>query len=435
MEHSEGSRREAEIGLEVFYTSTPGTGGRLKKAPEDFVVEEISDYPEESPDGPLTIARVTSQNWETNRLIRQLAKSLRISRSKIGFAGTKDKRAITTQLMSFQAPMEDVIALHIHQVTIRDAYRSRREINIGDLVGNSFCITVRDCQLKGGELRESIEQTERGLNDLGGFPNFFGVQRFGALRPITHIVGKHLVHGDFQQAVMAYVGNPTEAESEESRSVREALEKSRDFQEAITTYPKKLTFERMVIGHLVRYPDDYVGAIKTLPENLQMMFVHAYQSYLFNRILSERIRRELPLNQPLVGDILLPADRLGLPNHDRHIPVTHSNLDMAIKQVSDGKAFVSGVLYGSESGFSGGEMGELERKVVEAEGLQPQDFLIPQIPQVSSKGTRRELICKYKDLKVEMAGEDSVSYSFSLWKGCYATSFLREFLKSDILDY
>lgn len=103
----ECSGAEAEIGLEVFFTDSPGIGGRLKQDPEDFIVDEISLPPSEDKSGSYTIAKVTSQNWETNRLIRELSKTLGISRDKIGFAGTKDKRGITSQLMSFQTPLEN----------------------------------------------------------------------------------------------------------------------------------------------------------------------------------------------------------------------------------------------------------------------------------------------------------------------------------------
>ena len=114
--------REAIIGLEIFYTDTRGIGGRLKRSPEDFLVEEISSYPERVEGGKVTIAKVTAQNWEMNRLVRELSKALGISRDGIGFAGTKDKRAITSQLMSFHAPVERVMGINVHQVRVEDAY-------------------------------------------------------------------------------------------------------------------------------------------------------------------------------------------------------------------------------------------------------------------------------------------------------------------------
>jgi tRNA pseudouridine13 synthase len=235
-------------------------------------------------------------------------------------------------------------------------------------------------------------------------------------------------------AVMWYVGNPNEDENEEAQEARRRLQETRDFEEAMYTFPPKLTFERTVIGYLVRNPGDYVGAIRVLPGNLQMMFVHAYQSFMFNRILSERIKRGLPLDRPLVGDVVLPADRNGLPDHDKYVPVTELNLDLVDKHVREGRAFVSGVLFGQDSIFSSGEMGEIERSVVDAEGLKLQDFMVPEIPECNSRGSRRELLAQYKDLTVR-SGEDELDVSFSLGKGCYATVLMREFMKSGMLDY
>jgi tRNA pseudouridine13 synthase len=278
--------REATIGLEIFYTDTRGIGGRLKRSPEGFLVEEISSYPERVEGGRITIAKVTAQNWEMNRLVRELSKALGISRDGIGFAGTKDKRAITSQLMSFHAPVERVMGINLHQVRIEDAYPAKKALTIGDLVGNRFHILVSGTELKGKELADALDQTAGALKELGGYPNFFGVQRFGAVRPVTHEVGKWIVKGDFERAVMTYAGNPVPQESEATREARRILEQERDFQRALDYFPRTLTFERMAIGYLARNPGDYVGAIQVLPPNLQMMFVHAYQSYLFNRMLS-----------------------------------------------------------------------------------------------------------------------------------------------------
>jgi tRNA pseudouridine13 synthase len=434
MVYSENPNRESEIGIEVFYTSTKGTGGRLKVNYEDFIVDEVSIYPEKTENGKYAIAKITSTNWETNRLVRMISKNLGITRNKITFAGTKDKRAITSQLFSIEAPVEAVQALSMHQVMVEDVYASKKHITIGDLIGNSFRIKLRNTELKGVEMAASVAQTSKDLEALGGFPNFFGVQRFGSIRPVTHLVGKHIVHGDFEKAVMMYIGNPNDEEDDSSRLPRQHLQETMDLETAMQEFPRTLTFERMLIGWLLRNPGDWSGAIRTLPPNLQMMFVHAYQSYLFNLMLSERIRKGIPLDRPIVGDVVLPADRTGYADHDKPVPVTRFNLDLVEKSVREHKAFVSGVLFGSESKFAEGEMGEIERKVVTTEGVQLQDFIVPQIAECNSRGSRRELVSPFKDLKVQ-CGEDNMDMSFILGKGCYATVMLREYMKSDLLDY
>src|SRR2546427_5229088 len=98
---------ERDVGIVGYLTSTPGVGGTIKSAPEDFVVEEISSPPAVSPEGRYAIAQVRVRNWETNRLVRAMARALHISRKRIGDARTKDKHAATTRLFSFAAGLPD----------------------------------------------------------------------------------------------------------------------------------------------------------------------------------------------------------------------------------------------------------------------------------------------------------------------------------------
>jgi len=425
---------EKDLGLELYLTEDiPGIGGKLRRTPEDFEVEEISILPPEDPEGRFVIAKVWHRNWEANRLVRRLSTNLRVSRARIGFAGTKDGRSVATQLMSFDAPMDAVSALSIPDVVVSDIYRARRGIAIGDLVGNRFTIRVADLR-EDADVAGTCDQVRERLQEAGGFPNFFGVQRFGSIRPITHLIGKDLVRDDFEGAVMRYVANPMDDEDSDANEARRALQDSRDFERAFKEFPQKLTFERTMIACLKDRPGDYVGALRTLPKNLLMMFVHAYQSYLFNKILSERIRAGMSIREPEVGDLILPLSKTNVPDQDNPIPVTEANLQKVAKSVLEGKAFVSGLIFGTESQFAGGRMGEIERRVIEAEGVEKMDFQIVGLREASSKGIRRELLAQCKDLSVDFEGEVA-TFRFALNKGCYATSLMREFMKAEMSQY
>src|SRR2546425_11765183 len=93
---------ERDVGIEGYLTSTPGVGGTTKASADDFVVEEVSSPPPKSADGRYAIATIRVRNWETNRLVREFARTLHISRRRIGFAGTKDNRALPSQPFSFE---------------------------------------------------------------------------------------------------------------------------------------------------------------------------------------------------------------------------------------------------------------------------------------------------------------------------------------------
>ncbi len=425
---------EIDLGLELYLTEDiPGIGGKLRKAPEDFEVDEISILPPEDPEGRFVIAKVWHRNWEANRLVRRLSTNLRVSRARIGFAGTKDGRSVATQLMSFDAPIDAVRALSIPDVVVSDAYRARRGIAIGDLVGNRFSIRVSDLR-KDVDVAGTCGKVRERLQGIGGFPNFFGVQRFGSIRPITHLIGKDLVRGDFEGAVMRYAANPMGEEDSDANDARRALQESRDFERAFKDFPQKLTFERTMIARLKDRPGNYLGALRTLPKNLLMMFVHAYQSYLFNKILSERIRAGMSIREPEVGDLILPLSKTNVPDQDNPIPVTEANLQKVAKSVVEGKAFVSGLIFGTESQFAGGRMGDIERRVIEAEGVGRADFQIVGLREASSKGIRRELLAQCKDLMIDFDGEVA-TFRFALNKGCYATSLMREFMKAEMSQY
>ena len=423
---------EADIGMRYYMCDTGGTGGRIKAFAEDFVVDEISSYPPEK-EGEYVIARVTSTNWETNRMVRMMSRSMGISRERIGFAGTKDKRAVTSQLMSFKCSPEVVSKINLKDLDIKVVGRSARPMRIGDLIGNSFRIKVRECDVPGDEIARICEAVRSELGDRGGFPNYFGVQRFGTIRPITHRVGEALVRGNTEEAVRIYLSAPSEFEDETVTEARERLADG-DYSEIVKDMPKNMDFERTLAQHLSENPGDYAGAISSLPSNLQMMFTHAYQSYIFNMMLSERMTRGLPLDMPIEGDTVIPKDADGIPLHEKPVKVTGKNIDLAMKQVRTGRAFVAITIFGSDSTFSEGEMGDIERKVMDSERIKAEDFLVVGLPNCSSKGSSREILCPIGDLDVIM-DNDGYTASFSLPKGNYATCVMREFMKSNMTHF
>ncbi len=435
---------EKKLGLELFFTDSPGIKGRIKKEPEDFIVVERSIDIEpasyetlEARDINLPIylyAKVRSKNWETNRLIQFLANALGISTDKIYFAGSKDKRAVTTQLMAFETTAENLKSVSIVDVEIFDLMVSTRPLKIGDLLGNDFQIRVTELGITGEDALEQLSETQKMLAEVNGFPNFFGVQRFGIIRPVTHIIGKHLLNREFEKAILMYIGHPIKGEPVLDYKARAEFDKCWDFEWAKENYPKHLTFERKLINYLLVHPDDYIGAIQQFPKNLSTMFIHSYQSYLFNRILCARLRAGLPINEPILGDIILPIDKNGLPVHKDWIFVEERNQGKLRKMCLQGKAYVSGVLFGSESEFAKGEFGELEQKIIEGERFSANDFVIPEFSQISSKGTRREIIAPISNFKFELF-DDKIEFTFSLIKGSYATTLLREYMKSEIRNY
>jgi tRNA pseudouridine13 synthase len=428
------STAEADVGMRFYLTDTDGTGGRLKAEPEDFIVREISKRPDERKEGRFIIADVTTRNWETNRLIRMLSRTMGISRERVGFAGTKDKRAVTTQLMSFEASDDAIGKVTLKDISISGAYRAARGIQIGDLIGNEFEISVKDCTVTEEKMRSVIDAVTDGIRKLGGFPNYFGVQRFGATRPITHLVGESIIRGDMKKAVDIYMSQTSAYEADETTNARTMLKDRSALKDSLKIMPRTMSFEKIMAEHLIKHPDDDKGAIAQLPPNLQMMFTHAYQSYLFNIMLSERMKAGIPLNEPIEGDVVIPVDTNGIPMHERQITVTSKNTDLAEKQLRSGKAFITISLFGTASKMEDGAMGDIERRVISSERLANADFMVPGLPHCSSKGSRREIICPVGEIGHRMKA-NGYELNFSLPKGNYATCLLREYMKSEMVSY
>ncbi|MBU2617449.1 MAG: tRNA pseudouridine(13) synthase TruD, partial [Euryarchaeota archaeon] len=99
---------EQKIGMELYLTKTPGVGGEIRQLIDDFYVEEFSNI-KESKEGRYLIFELTKRDWDTHHVIRDLSRSLGISQKRFGWAGTKDKRALTKQKISIWDVSEEAL--------------------------------------------------------------------------------------------------------------------------------------------------------------------------------------------------------------------------------------------------------------------------------------------------------------------------------------
>jgi tRNA pseudouridine13 synthase len=509
----EAHERERTVGIEWYVSDADGIGGQLRTEPGDFRVSEVetlSPDPVDADPGsyPHLLVRARLRSWDTNDFARHLSKRLGASRERISWAGTKDKHAVTTQLFSIRdVTPEEIPEIDDAELTILG--RLGRDLSFGDLAGNAFEIRVRETAgdpdaittdlaswWRGGETdadapdpdspagASMITDESVWVSDLVSadaartrvaVPNWFGHQRFGSRRPITHEVGLELLSGDWRGAVLAYVGNPFETEPEDSQRAREVVEREAerddpDWQAALDAMPGRLRFERSML-HRLNDPDpeaidggasekgdgsaddavggtegsadDAVGgadgteggvwryALEAVPENLQRMFVNAAQSYVFNRILSERLERGLPFDRPVTGDVVCfrdaDDDRVARPDAGRTQRATEDRVSILTRHCERGRAFVTAPLVGTETELAAGEPGEIEREVLAEVGVEPSDFSLP--GAFDSTGTRRAILVA-TDLAVGRVDGDPV-FSFALPSGAYATGLLREFMQCD----
>lgn len=421
------------IGLEVFSTKTPGVGGRLRRKPEDFIVQEIGldgqiaplesttkEYPDQP--GKFIAFFLVKRNIDSIQAVRQLAKRLGISYKRFSYAGIKDRRALTSQRVTlYRASPQDVIGYDSHAIKVLHPHRVPRPIIPGGLIGNQFTIIIHDLDESPKTVMNRLQRIQAEIDDIGGLLNFFGHQRFGIMRPTTHLIGKQLVFRDFEKAVQLLLSKDAEEHLAHETPNQEEEMKS---QHASGTY------ERAISHYLAKHPGDYVGCFKVLPKDLARLYVHGYQSYLFNRIISERTKRGLPLQEPLIGDFIMPitgkiyAVRM----------VTSDTLEQAKKRVQKRQHIIVIPILGYDFEHINfeGEMGEIISKILKKEQVSPSRFRFQKLPLLSSRGSFRRLLITLQKLHLEyltVNEEFAVKMQFNLIKGSYASVVLREFMK------
>ncbi|MBN1194450.1 MAG: tRNA pseudouridine(13) synthase TruD [Methanomicrobiaceae archaeon] len=409
---------ERMLGMNWYAGDTPGIGGIVKQVPEDFIVEEIPlSLPQE---GPFLLCKLWKRNWETQRAVREIAKRLRISHKKISWAGTKDKRAETIQYISIPAdiPSEDIEAISLKDISLEIVGRTQKPLSLGSLAENRFHIRIRACDPEDLDkrVREGV------LTAAEGVPNYYGIQRFGVIRPITHLVGKHILRGDFEEAVRVYVGLACTDEPEPTRNARAAYYDDQNAADALRSLPVQLQYERALLHHLHDNPEDYRGAILSLPPKLRSLFVSAYQSWLFNQGLSWRCENGTGLAEPAVGDTLLFLN-------GRDDIITSHTLSTAAIHLRRGRCAIALAMPGSQPRNLQGPVDDYIGTLLEHDGITQEHFgQISDLLGIRFKGALRP-IALHTDATANITG-DTVELGFSLPPGQYATTVCREFMKA-----
>tara|TARA_B100001564_G_scaffold9762_1_gene8142 strand:- start:2372 stop:3769 length:1398 start_codon:yes stop_codon:yes gene_type:complete len=452
------------IGLTGYAVDSTGIGGVLKSRVADFRVDEMSTKISIDPRGRFTAANITLTNWETNRFIGKLAKACGISRNRIFFAGTKDKRAVTRQVFIIDAPPKKVAQVEITDVEIEILGRTHQKIGFGNHKGNRFTIVARGCchpdgsPMTNSEAMDKIAEIESAMKEKLGpdsFPNWIGPQRFGAGRPVTPVVGRHVITEDWEGAVMAYLSMEGD-EKEDVANFRKNIRDNGINSEALEIVPHWLGYERDMLRHMLENPEDWVGAFRKLPNNLQLMTVHSLQSVAFNKTIEARIDSGFSLSTPIVGDIVGRIDDNGQLETSSIVTVEERTLDRISRNCTLGRLAVTAQLPGSIMDKPSGEFGLIEAEVLENMGLAETTWQVEKISRLTTKGTRRPMATKFSDFQYEpvpVAGDETmgekwaegpkndelwnpdgacIRFRFTLPSGSYATTLLREFMRTPL---
>jgi tRNA pseudouridine13 synthase len=307
---------------------------KIKEKPEDFIVEEITGV-EPVKKGSFSLWWMKKEDISTMEAVRMIAKKLRVRERFIGYAGAKDKTAVTKQLISVpRIPRQRIEKLNFDRISLEFYGYSENPVSLGDHAGNRFEIIVRNLddipKIKAAKIK-----------------NYFGEQRFSK---DNAEIGRLIIKKDFRKAA--------EMMAENQKSVKEYLQDNET---------------------------DSVGALRRIPLRLLKLYIHAYQSYIWNKA-AEKIDDVAEL--PIIG-------------FDTEIK------DKKIKNIIEA--------------------------IMEEEGLTYRDFIIKGIPEISAEGGRRELYVKPSSFETGEKEEDELNKGkhkirlrFFLPKGSYATEVIKQ---------
>ncbi|MHA2357396.1 MAG: tRNA pseudouridine(13) synthase TruD [Candidatus Heimdallarchaeaceae archaeon] len=409
--------------LRPIFTQSMGIGGEIKQKPEDFIVSEILenhqildprkdvfDLPGKT--GLFLHFVLIKRDIDTSAALDWISKLWNIPRDNINLAGSKDKKALTAQRASIWGAKElfesgKIKEINLPTFSTKSLSFRLREIRLGDLWGNAFDITIRDISHSSDVIRETINSVMNEINENGGVLNSYGIQRFGEVRPVTHLVGKELLKGDIKQAIKLYVGKVFENEPTETKEARSVFWENEDIKTALDLFPSHLSIERKMLVNLIKRKKDYKQVFLALPRQFQKLFIHAFQSYLFNRYLKIRYEEySKNFEEPISGEI----------SKERNIyaPIVGFKTELS------------------------GEVEEIYSRLFEVEDVKIEDFQNNFINKIGGKGTFRSITFMPKKFELNEIKQDDLNenqnkarISFEIQKGSYATELLRELMKDN----
>ena len=234
-----------------------------------------------SPPPYLTFV-LMKENVDTGCSLSIIASTLRVPPRTLGFAGTKDKRGVTAQRLSWRyGDVAQLKRLNTRLIGMRvgAAERATAPLGLGALRGNRFALTLRDVR---GATPADVASALGALRSRG-FVNYFGLQRFGSGPPgsRTHSVGAALLRGAWPEAVDRLLGAPRPNDRPEVAAARLAWSERRDAKAALEGFPVSALAERAVLRRFAQPGWDgrnFVGALTAIPKTMRMMYVHAYQA-------------------------------------------------------------------------------------------------------------------------------------------------------------
>jgi len=422
MMHSESNQNQSsklQPTLPYLTADMDGIGGVIKTVPEDFVVEEIPQY-EFSGEGTHVYAYVQKKNMSTQDMINVISRAMDVRMMDVGYAGRKDTRAVTRQWISIEhIDADKLAAFRSPKIRVLEVTRHTNKLKLGHLKANRFSIRLREFNRP---LDEALPLAGRIMETLAarGVPNYFGPQRFG-YRGDTYLMGEAAIKNDSKAFFDILLGRP-ELDPDDKFIEARQLYHQGEYEQAVYKWNSAFGEHRLSLKALIRLDGNTDRAFEKFNKRLLNLFVAAWQSDLFNRVLAARMPN---IDTLLNGDMAY--------KHENGASFTVE--DAAVEQPRCRAFEISptGPLLGARMKPLTGPAGEIENPFVDTVHLTEDD--LKRLKHYGGVGGRRPLRFRPENPSIVSGSDehgDYLEFSFQLPSGCYATTLLSEITKTPL---
>ena len=398
---------DKQAGMDFYFTDFTGCGGSIKEKNEDFKVFEILDNSVKN-----QISRFQTKYFkmplyllEKNNIdsIHAINKVFRKERIKLKILGLKDAKAITLQYTTGE-PRKVIQNMDAGDVKLKLIGFLASPLKKSHLAGNRFKILVSHA---------NCDYISKDTGSLYDVPNYYGLQRFGSERLVTHLVGREIIRKNFRVALELYLCHTTKYDSKFSREIRNECLDKKNYKNVLKIMPKGMDIERIILSALVDGKSD-IAALRSVPMTMRRFFVHSYQSYIFNKCISRALRDGQSLSKTKKDDLCFE---------------TKNGFSFGKLQKSQGTDQDTDVIpaiqlpgYGLKK--TGGRFENIIFEILKEEKIIPRDFFVNELPELSIEGGYRQTTIMTSGFTFR-----ECNIEFTLPVGAYATTLLRELIK------
>jgi len=384
---------DSEIGITVYSTEFTGIGGKIRVKPEDFQVTEIISQKAQNSINDqegYAVYKLKKKKIDTHHALSDVYRKKGIRLKSLGL---KDASAITEQFVCSGNKGRVIENFSTDKYSLEKIGFVKKPLSKKDMISNHFKIKISNCS--------------NGLSSFSGYDkilNFYGYQRFGSKRPVTHLIGKAILQRDFSKAVELILSFTSPYDSKENTEIREKLSDKENYEKYFDQVPHQMDIERIVLKEMIEH-GDALRAIRSIQISLRRFYIHAYQSFLFNQSLSSAFSDGENLFEAQPSDVCFDF---------------HGIIGKYVKGLDQRLAlpFV-GYSYYKKTRFD-----YQISKILEQEEIAPKDFFIKEMQEVSSEGGFRQAAIHCSDYS-----SNEITVEFSLSRGSFATILLREIMK------